>query len=113
MTPEAQRIAIATACPTLVAKHEHGPGYVWNRGPLRPFDPLSDLNACHEMEKVLAPTKDEWEFNNGRYIRYGENLCRVCDWSEHERTMFAWHVYHATAAQRCEAFLRTLSLWTD
>jgi hypothetical protein len=54
-------------------------------------DYLSDLNAMHEAEKVLTPEQG-WE--------YAQNL--VVDGGR------GWF---ATAAQRAEAFLRTLNLW--
>jgi len=55
---------------------------------------LTDLNAMHEAEKVLIE-RDEW--------------------ANYERTLTKRHLYpiRATAAQRAEAFLRTLGKWTD
>lgn len=57
------------------------------------LDFYSDLNACHEMENGL--TDEQWDDYRIRL----EGL----DWR---------HV-NATAAQRCEAFLRCLNLWDD
>ena len=85
-------------------------------------DYLSDLNAMHEAEKVLV-TVGEW-------ISYMENLSCVATiptngcsaWelvckmshSEHKGVLYGLAGFvHATAAQRSEAFLRALNLWTD
>jgi hypothetical protein len=110
MTPEAQRIAIAEACgwqgphhPENVAgmagwwSQERGVWWVNPQGERVMIgsvpDYLDDLNAMHEAEKVLTDEqKHEYE-----------------EWLSHEYyfpTMTA-------AAQRAEAFLRTLNLWTD
>jgi len=53
MTPEAQRIAIAEACPGVACKNINGE-WVWREQQSRRFNPLSDLNAMHEAEKVLT-----------------------------------------------------------
>lgn len=60
------------------------------------FDPLSDLNAMHEAEKVLQ----DKDYPYGTWICYLSELCQIC-----KGAPFA---YHATAAQRAEAFCRTL-----
>lgn len=78
MTPEAQRIAIAEACglkiqdipfvPALVFPHdgkrfteaaftEYRKAYPSGAVPMSIPDYLNDLNACHEMEKVLNGKK--------------------------------------------------------
>ena len=99
MTPEAQRIAIAEAC-----------GYVWNDGPPTRSggwtytDYLNDLNACHEMEKVIPKEI---------FSRYMSLLTGIVSRdSNPERDHFA-NRSTATAAQRAEAFLKTLELWQD
>lgn len=106
MTSEAQRIAIAEACPTLVAKHEHGPGYVWNRGPLRPFDPLSDLNAMHEVEKTLTLEEQIGNLSYMTHLRHiiVRDIDKAVEW---------FNLATATATQRAEAFLRTINKWDD
>lgn len=53
----------------------------------------SDLNACHEMEKVLTY----------------EQICDYGDWLPKDD----WGLIHATAAQRAEAFLRTIGKWEE
>lgn len=108
MKPEQQRIAIAEACgwtdchksiasvygfpserkvigiPPQRITHTEVPDY------------LNDLNAMHEAEKIL-------------------NTNQAADYCELLRPIICgcWRLVHATAAQRAEAFLRTLNLWTD
>ncbi len=54
-----------------------------------------DLNAMHEAEGIF-PHSSGW---------YQHNLALVCGGAN--------RIYHATAAQRREAFLRALNLWKD
>jgi hypothetical protein len=112
MTPEAQRIAIAEACGW------EGPFKHWHFGQLLGFryrgkgieqnvpDYLNDLNAMHEAEKVLV---------NHDYAKYEFVLGEVCDkWTKENlmgATLMQSTSVSATAAQRAEAFLRTLNLW--
>jgi hypothetical protein len=56
-------------------------------------DYLSDLNAMHEAERVLT-----YEQFDDYYIELAKRMVRP---------------FHATAAQRAEAFLRTLNLWEE
>lgn len=120
MTPEAQRIAIAEVlgwryvtdeeffnklyapgstppighcCGKHVGKAEAFRGsFYWHPEIVDVVpDYLNDLNACHEMEKVLTPKQKL------AYLKYLTDL-------DHFGRF-------ATAAQRCEAFLRTLGLW--
>jgi hypothetical protein len=90
VTPEQQRIAVAEACPFVV---KYGKGELFWRwqGRLIYFDPLNDLNAMHEAEKVV---KSVW----GKYVK---QLNAIADPA------------CATAAQRAEAFLRALRLWEE
>ena len=117
MTPEKQRIAIAEVCgwkcfghpdqilatknwqfayqfvisPTgEIVSHNSIPNY------------LSDLNACHEMEKVLSFGATYNQL--GGFGLFKTALAEVC--SEQ-------HPINATAGQRAEAFLRTLGLWEE
>jgi hypothetical protein len=60
---------------------------------------LSDLNAMHEAEKFLIPSH--------RFLYYSF-LLKVCGESEQIK-----NTIHATAAQRAEAFLKTLNLWKE
>lgn len=64
-------------------------------------DYLNDFNAMHEAEAHLTEEQ---------HYAYASALARVCHDNEHNNR--TW--YHlATAAQRAEAFLRTLNLWKD
>jgi hypothetical protein len=77
----------------------------------RPPDYLGDLNACHEMEKVLWDTGKAMEFTN-------QLVGIVCSargfrWDKGTPDDHLMCLSHATAAQRAEAFLRTLGLWTE
>jgi hypothetical protein len=87
MTPQEKRIAIADACPFV---ERYGKGErLWRwQGRRIYFDPFNDLNACHEMEKVLTP--EQWGI-------YEDILAASVE--------FAWH---ATAIQRADAFLITI-----
>lgn len=124
MTPEAQRLAIAEACgykrvqfvragnsflehPDRPASHYKGErmkrptGALVFPGPCHVPDYLFDLNAMHEAEKVL--TEQQWT----DYIEQLKTLLRA-----HTNTYGSVKKkVHATAAQRAEAFLRTLNLW--
>jgi len=107
MTPEAQRVAIAEACgwSTGAASASHRT----QDGVRRYLDAINtpnfpnDLNAMHEAEKVL--TADDQLSDYGRHL-----LSITKDWRPY------WgptRVAHATAAQRAEAFLRTIGKWED
>jgi hypothetical protein len=106
MTPDQQRIAIATACgwteiDGLSVKGLMGkpPGKICSFAYIPNY--LNDLNAMHEAEKVL--TKDQ--------------LIEQAEWigaCSNEMPNKAWVILlRATAAQRAEAFLRTLGLWQE
>lgn len=102
MKPEAQNIAIAQACgwrkssfnnQWLVPKEPKEDSFFIG-------NPLNDLNAMHEAEKLL---KSEQHFT------FQVELARVINTTTYPLN-FA--LLHATATQRAEAFLRTLNLWT-
>ena len=104
MSPEAQRIAIATACGWKA--HVDGLGYYQGVHPAlmggRAIpDYLRDLNAMHEAEKVLPDGNTYWEFIRilDDIVKHGPHTDYVADRAS------------ATAAQRAEAFLRTLGKW--
>ena len=106
MKPERQRLAIAEVCG-------------WRHEVLEPVDTskvwllqsdlpdfLHDLNAMHEAEKVLTSQQVQ---DYARVLLLGMN--------PRDSRKFAaegcfLHI-HATAAQRAEAFLRTLGLLED
>lgn len=120
MSPEAQQIAIAKARGfTNIGIHQTEPyfdGEGWNvneyeggivDGIYKPIpDYLNDLNAMHEAEKVLFAMDGRFHINEGCRTRYLDNLLLICRGGFHAGI-------HATAAQRAEAFLRTLNLWTN
>ena len=110
MTPEQQRIAIAEACGIVGSfdnrwikeyEKEGGDAYGFTgfeNGELV-FVPnyLNDLNAMHEAEKTLKL---------GMRNLYDANLDLIAE-RDH---CFIWET---TAAQRAEAFLKTLGLWEE
>ena len=111
MTQDQQRIAIATACglqnvaPVIVqnVKHEGDDrtvGISSDSGWVPDY--LGDLNACHEMEKVLM------EKGVNAWWSYVAFINR-----HNPRPFGTETAVHATAPQRCEAFLRTLGLWEE
>lgn len=121
MTPEEQRIAIAEArgwdCDPEEA-HEWGSRGQWAKHATLTGGALvslnmevpnypKDLNAMHEAEKVLllGSAKQVIHATN----RYTDQLCRIMGCMDTALFQFT----HATAAQRAEAFLRTLELWVD
>jgi DNA-binding transcriptional regulator PaaX len=102
MKPEQQRIAIAEACgwrkmeaPKELGFGASAPDKCWYFTHQLP-DYLSDLNAMHEAEKIL-------------------NTNQAADYCELLRPIICgcWRLVHATAAQRAEAFLKTLGLWEE
>jgi hypothetical protein len=96
MNTEQQRIAIAEACGWLQSRTCHWEGWWYlKKGKRtyqqRPPDYLNDLNAMHKAEKIMSYDEfDEY------YVQLSMKMVRP---------------FHATAAQRAEAFLRTLDLW--
>ena len=100
MTPQEQRIAIAEACgwkqdttlPEADFDRWSGPsGVHYFSCP----DYLSDINAMHEAEKILH-----------RVMR-----SQFIDYLAQQTGIDYFSLAHATAAQRAEAFLRTLGKW--
>ena len=123
MTQEEQRITIAEACGwhpltpadlTLSEKMIYGDK--WWRNPEDKTvaclanlpDYLNDLNACAEFEKVLN------EAQNERYVFWLNHLHPSADihYSEIQKyvRLEVFSLIHATAAQKCEAFRRTLNI---
>jgi hypothetical protein len=91
MKPEQQRIAIAEACGWKCSEYSHELGQL-----VAQFIPdyIHDLDAMHEAEQVL---------NNVQRERYRTELV----YSHAGGDVFA------TAAQRAEAFLKTIGKWED
>jgi len=105
MTPEAQRIAIAEACGWSLDHINRYAMYYVPSMDCHVGDPLNDLNACRESEVVLAQMPDIHVAGVGVCSAieiYEDNLLEICD-----------HPIRATAAQRCEAFLRTIGKWKN
>lgn len=116
MNKEQQRITIAKACgwkyitPSQICgyapwRKQYAPQDIPIDGTL-PFDILpdylNDLNAMHEAEKTLKD-KSEILHHTEQFI-YRRHLVAICG---------KGGAYVATAAQRAEAFLKTLDLWIE
>ena len=117
MTSEEQRLAIAKACGLRMDRpatgwHDYGcdcqrcyplPDYTY------------DLNAMHNAERVLD-SKQEWEGEEHHTCAeeaYMGHLSRIVARDSKNRFSDDWHFVTATAAQRAEAFLRTIGKWED
>jgi hypothetical protein len=125
MSPDKQRIAIAEACGYADVRMQEWESVdiesrsiafgIELQGTLngeRKFVPdyLGDLNAMHEAEKVLPDMASD---DDGRdQLGYMETLADtlVAKWSSNNSADM-WLITHATAAQRAEAFLRTIGKW--
>lgn len=100
MNTEKQRIAIAEAC----GWTRQSDNSIWFNDPTNSFqaheqdvpDYLNNLNAMHKAEKALRPILQE------RYYRLLREKIGSYDLA-----------ISATAAQRAEAFLRTIGKWED
>ena len=111
MKPELQRIAIheALGWQKVTQGSLH---YAWKRGDEFHYvaftpDYLNSLDAMHEAEKVLLSKEGNdpvYDFPWG--FRYAVELSKLGLAGEVAKL-------HATAAQRAEAFLRTLNLWQE
>lgn len=115
MSPEKQRIAVAEAVgwtnvhrsqklsvslfDKLVGRHPNGSVHVPNY--------LSDLNAMWKVEGTLGTSLKQTSYMEN--LLFTMNSDPAGDGSWHEQ----WDVCHATAAQRAEAFLRTVGKWED
>ena len=74
--------------------HHDGHGHPEHMVPLPDY--INDLNAMHDAEKVFVGAD--------RFV-YWHEINNI--------VMGTVHTAFATAAQRAEAFLKTLNLWTD
>jgi len=93
-TPEQQRIAIAEACGWKPDKR--GFGWLSPHGYYAPEpDYLNDLNAMHEAMKTLS-------------LKMGIEFCNHLN---DMGILGDWDMLTATAAQRAEAFLKTIEKW--
>ncbi len=130
MSPEAQRIAIAEACGTLSAfycphcretrdekqrRQEDGIWYcnfcavtaLYHDSP----NFLNDLNAMHEAEKLFSDDRSKWKKYSDWLMRLTQEANVGLYYSDAVNARY--RSVNATAAQRCEAFLRTLGLWRE
>jgi len=105
MKPEEQRIAIAEACGWTQCQWNGAYDTLKGVPPIRPSlfqdipDYLNDLNAMHEAEKTL---KNLDLYRKFIYLVVLEDLLNTSNEP-------AW----ATAAQRAEAFIRTIGKWNS
>ncbi len=97
MNPKPDEILLVVECGTGIARKPNESDYGFETLP----DYLNDLNACHEFEESLTSVQ-YWQF-----IEWLRNL--VCI----RRVPYVADRASATAAQRCEAFLRTVGKWED
>jgi hypothetical protein len=112
MNKEKQRIAIAEICGYNRTSSVSGIGPAWAKGAeyfTRLPDYLNDLNAMHEAEKTLT---DE------QIARWQRDLWLTCENDFYALEACAPPIVlrrfiSATAAQRAEAFLRTIGKWED
>jgi len=117
MTEQEQRIAIAEACgwtsinmgsfPTAWRHPENKSEEIGKRAVINSLylpDYCNDLNAMHEAEKAARVHLGQ---------TYAKNLREVIDQDKRGNILRheTWVYYTATAAQRAEAFLKTLNLW--
>lgn len=74
-------------------------------------DYTKDLNACAEFERTLEECD---EVNGEDQLGYMEMLAEVvgAKWGANNQCDM-WRITHATAPQRCEAFLRVKGLWME
>jgi hypothetical protein len=103
MKRQEQRIAIAKACGWHVSYDPphyqglHPELHEADDAPVALPDYLNDLNAMHEAEICLV--------DQGKGADYGKHLAAMSG------GYLSRHL--ASAAQRAEAFLKTLNLWID
>jgi hypothetical protein len=107
MNKEKQRIAIAEACGWIDIKRGPYDGRPFGRYKTHQLegvpDYLNDLNAMHEAEMVLHGQLNLW-------WNYMDALEKAS--VEFDPLGRGSHI-HATAAQRAQAFLRTIGKWED
>lgn len=118
MTQEEQKVAIATACGWShienISTIRIGGTYVGypSKNPIlgerqKLPDYINDLNAMHEAEKALQDKCLFWPDyvdELSKMFRVGFPGKDATNWSQ---------MCHATAAQRAEAFLKTIGKWEE
>lgn len=108
MNPEKQRIAIAKIEGWKGRPHPERPRLMIWMSPggktfcyAEPPDYLNDLNAMHKVEQAVLLAKGT---DYSRWEEYDNRLFDLCG---------GFARAHATAAQRAEAFLRTIGKWEE
>lgn len=96
MTPEAQRMAIAEACPKICFLDDYGE-WCWKARVPLPFNPIADINAMHEA--VLSLSQDD-------RMRFQEALSLIAD---REAKLFV----ELEASHWSEVFLKTIGKWEN
>lgn len=107
MSPEAQRIVIAEACGwTRRVNNGAAGGFFYSHKTLGGAhsewdlpDYPTDLNAMHQAEKVLTAEQSEEYMSQIQAITFKDDG--------------DWGLCHVSAAQRAEAFLRTIGKWKE
>lgn len=111
MNPEAQRIAIGRYCGWKFAPHQE----LWvqfgradNTRPLQKELPnyLTDLNAMHGAEGIALQ-------GMATIIEYERHIRQITLRDAKEGSGLYERIIRATAAQRAEAFLRTIGKWSE
>jgi len=69
----------------------------------------NDLNAMHEAEKHLVDNFTTQDFQIARYVNHLENLVS----SNVPKYGWSFALTAATAAQKAEAFLKTIGKWEE
>ena len=117
MTPERQRIAIAEACPEVLFVDPDKS--VWWKAGFVAADPLSDLNVMHAVEEAWKdktiskpdPQNPSVMLHGLSFVlQYHRQLALVTG-AQNGAVFYPDIQWHATAAQRAEAFLRTIGKW--
>ena len=122
MTPEAQRIAIAEACgwkdisPCDTKRFDGTKSHVDYLGTPPPPraarrwlpDYLNDLNAMHTVEMACANQLGD---SYAKWIRWAIHRDAQLETKNQVLRVATWRNYCANAAQRAEAFLRTIGKW--
>jgi hypothetical protein len=110
MTPEQQQIAIGETDGWTwhgdASWPKHPSNHYWKKGRLNyQILPkyLNDLNAMHELESIL---------NADQMVSYDYHLDCVVG-NGRQGLNIEYFLWSATAAQRAEAFLRTIGKWEE
>ena len=119
LSPKEQQIKVAELCGLTIQEcaYRSGEYYVWSEqrnkllaeqweadpsgeyddGMMELPDYLNDLNACHEFEETLGD----------KYEEYAARLQGLNTPPWGGIPLSIWDLFHATAAQRCEALVLT------